>query len=214
IPEALGMIGAASGLRLPSELRTTVDSGERAALQVAAAIRALFDGLVRLLEEALPSAGAGDDVALGVTAGLRAGSAWQELEHTWAEGLVQLQALERAVVEITAELESLPDAGDAVGDLGSELGSHLDYWHEARRRLNGCLHTPEPGMVHWIAGGGRFRAAWLNAAPLEVARLLRERLFARPESSVLVSATLAIGGSFDYVRRRLGLEEAASQALG
>src|SRR5207302_4265025 len=64
------------------------------------------------------------------------------------------------------------------------------------------------------AGGRRLREAWLNAAPIEVASLLRERLFAAPEASVLVSATLAIGGSFDYVERRLGLEEAASHALG
>ena len=34
-------------------------------------------------------------------------------------------------------------------------------------------------MVHWVSGGGRFRSAWLNAAPLEVATLLRDRLFVR-----------------------------------
>ena len=77
-----------------------------------------------------------------------------------------------------------------------------------RRRLNVCVHSPGPGAVHWISGGGRFRSAWLNAAPLEVASLLRERLFALPEATILVSATLAIGGSFDYIKRRLGLDEA------
>jgi DNA polymerase-3 subunit epsilon/ATP-dependent DNA helicase DinG len=60
----------------------------------------------------------------------------------------------------------------------------------------------------------RFRSAWLNAAPLEVASLLRERLFAPREATILVSATLAIGGSFDYVQRRLGLEDARAEALG
>ena len=37
---------------------------------------------------------------------------------------------------------------------------------------------------------------------------------AAPDASVLVSATLAIGGSFDYVKRRLGLEDAGAHALG
>jgi Rad3-related DNA helicase len=47
-----------------------------------------------------------------------------------------------------------------------------------------------------------------------VGGLLRDRLFAAPDASVLVSATLAIGNSFDYVKRRLGLEDAAAHALG
>jgi DNA polymerase-3 subunit epsilon/ATP-dependent DNA helicase DinG len=68
--------------------------------------------------------------------------------------------------------------------------------------------------VYWLSGGGRFRYAWLNAAPLEVATLLRERLFAVPEATILVSATMAIGGSFEYVKRRLGLEDARAEALG
>jgi Rad3-related DNA helicase len=73
--------------------------------------------------------------------------------------------------------------------------------------------------VHWISGSGRTprfgkRSAWLNAAPLEVASLLRDRLFASPHATILVSATLAIGGSFDYVKRRLGLEDAGAEALG
>jgi DNA polymerase-3 subunit epsilon/ATP-dependent DNA helicase DinG len=54
----------------------------------------------------------------------------------------------------------------------------------------------------------------LNAAPLEVASLLRDRLFAAPEATILVSATMAIGGSFDYVKQRLGLEDARAEALG
>src|SRR5204863_5710044 len=70
------------------------------------------------------------------------------------------------------------------------------------------------GVVYWVSGGGRFRSAWLNAAPIEVARLLRDRLFGAPEATLLVSATLAIGGSFDYVKRRLGLEDARAEALG
>jgi DNA polymerase-3 subunit epsilon/ATP-dependent DNA helicase DinG len=44
--------------------------------------------------------------------------------------------------------------------------------------------------------------------------LLRDRLFSVAATTILVSATLAIGGSFDYVKRRLGLEDAEAEALG
>src|SRR5205814_1660834 len=87
-------------------------------------------------------------------------------------------------------------------------------WRDVRRRMQACVHQPDARAVHWISGGGRFRTAWLNAAPIEVASLLRERLFGVPEAVILVSATLAIGGSFDYVKQRLGLEDARAEDLG
>jgi DNA polymerase-3 subunit epsilon/ATP-dependent DNA helicase DinG len=132
----------------------------------------------------------------------------------WAEAVEHQQSVEHVIVEVSAELEGLPEAPDAARDLGAELSGHLDYWRDVRRRLHACVHQPGPGTVHWISGGGRFRSTWLNAAPLEVASLLRDRLFATPEATILVSATLAIGGSFEYVKHRLGLEDARAVALG
>jgi Rad3-related DNA helicase len=214
IPEALALIGASNGMLLPAALRPTLERSEQDALQVGSAIRRFFDGLAHLLEDPDVARGSADDTALRVTAGIRAGSGWQELEHVWAEAVEHQQGVERAIVEVTAELEGLPGQPDAARDLAAELGGHLDYWRDVRRRLNGCVHQPEPSVVHWISGGGRFRTAWLNAAPIEVASLLRERLFDVPSTTVLVSATLSIGGSFEYVKRRLGLEDARAETLG
>src|ERR1051326_3142637 len=132
----------------------------------------------------------------------------------WADAADHVQQIERTIVEVTAELEGLQAPTDAAHDLASELGGHVEYWRDVRRRLQACVHQPGQGTVYWISGGGRFRSAWLNAAPIYVGNLLRERLFEAAESSVLVSATLAIDGSFAYVKRRLGLEDAAAHALG
>ncbi|MDQ6675582.1 MAG: DEAD/DEAH box helicase [Chloroflexota bacterium] len=213
VPEAVGLIAASSGFHLHAELRPTLDRGEQAVLQLGSGIRGFFEALARLLADA-ELLGGGDETALRITHAVRAGSAWQALEHLWTEAVEHQQAIERAIVEVTAELEALPGAPDSARDLAAELSGHLDYWREIRRRLHACIHLPGPGAVHWISGGGRFRSAWLNAAPLEVASLLRERLFALPEATILVSATLAIGDSFDYMKRRLGLDEASARALG
>ena len=212
--EALALIGAASAPGIQPALRPTLEGAERAVAQLAAAIRRFFEGLLRLLEDPELLFTSGDDAALRITAAVRAGSGWQELEHVWAEAVEHVQAVEPAIVEFIAELEALPGASEAARDLAAELGGQLDYWRDVRRRLHACVHQPSPAIVHWISGGGRYRTAWLNAAPIEVATLLRDRLFASPEAVVLVSATLAIGGSFDYVKRRLGLDEADAHALG
>jgi DNA polymerase-3 subunit epsilon/ATP-dependent DNA helicase DinG len=214
IPEALGLIAAGAGMRLPSDLQPTIERGDQAVVRLVAAIRAFFEGLLRLLEDPELLAAGGDDVTLRVTAAVRAGSAWQELEHVWTQVVELQQEVERAVIEVSAELEGLPTPTDAAREIASELGAQLDYWRDVRRRLHACVHQPSPGVVHWISGGGRFRTAWLSAAPIDVGDILRDRLFSAPDTSVLVSATLAIADSFDYVKRRLGLEEASAHALG
>src|SRR5262249_51517234 len=148
---------------------------EQAAVQLAVSLRHSFEALVRLLEDPELIAAGGDDTTLRVTAAVRAGSGWQELEQVWAEGACHLEQVERTVIEVIAELEALPNASDVAKDIAAELNGQLDYWREVRRRLNTCLHEPGHGSVHWISGGGRLRAAWLNAAPIEVASLLRDR---------------------------------------
>jgi len=49
---------------------------------------------------------------------------------------------------------------------------------------------------------------YLQATPIEVGQILRECLWSKLETSVLTSATLAVGGGFDYIRQRLGLDHA------
>jgi ATP-dependent DNA helicase DinG len=55
----------------------------------------------------------------------------------------------------------------------------------------------------------RGRGIFLRASPNDVSRIVREALFDRMRATVLTSATLAVDGSFAYVKSRLGIREAA-----
>jgi len=55
----------------------------------------------------------------------------------------------------------------------------------------------------------RGRGIFLRASPIDVSRIAREALFDRMRATVLTSATLAVDGSFAYVKSRLGIREAA-----
>jgi ATP-dependent DNA helicase DinG len=59
--------------------------------------------------------------------------------------------------------------------------------------------------VERIEGEGRYE---VNAAPFDVAEFLGAALFARTQSVVLTSATIANGGSFAFLRRSLGIDAA------
>jgi len=72
------------------------------------------------------------------------------------------------------------------------------------------LDQSADGFVYWAERENqRYR---LVASPIDVAGTLRENLFGRIETVVLTSATLSAGGSFSYIRSRLGLD-AASELL-
>ncbi|MFC6092772.1 ATP-dependent DNA helicase [Saccharothrix lopnurensis] len=58
--------------------------------------------------------------------------------------------------------------------------------------------------VVWVSGDHGDRTASLRVAPLGVGGLLRERLFGK-RTTVLTSATLTLGGTFDTLARQWGL---------
>jgi len=68
------------------------------------------------------------------------------------------------------------------------------------------LLSPMPGYVVWDEGQGDYKK--YTSAPVETGPVLYSHLWEREASFVLLSATLRVSQKFDYVRERLGLDEA------
>ncbi len=70
-----------------------------------------------------------------------------------------------------------------------------------------CIDADQDQFVYWL--DLPFRAdstdVTFNAVPLNIAELLKDRLFQTLNSAIFTSATLAVNGSFDYFRTRTGL---------
>ena len=61
-------------------------------------------------------------------------------------------------------------------------------------------------FVHWLEKRGK--GVYLHATPVDVSSILNAALFRDDAIAVLASATLAVNGTFEYVRGRLGLQAA------
>src|SRR5258706_15382730 len=72
--------------------------------------------------------------------------------------------------------------------------------------------TEKTGETFQGFRGGR-QNVFLQATPIDVGPILQRTLFEPLETAVLTSATLAVGGGFDYMRRRLGLEHVREVVL-
>jgi ATP-dependent DNA helicase DinG len=77
---------------------------------------------------------------------------------------------------------------------------------ELRFALNFLIKADDKQFVYWIERRGR--GVFLRASPIDVSGLLQDRLFAKVPTVVLTSATLSSGGNFNFIRERLGLDEA------
>ncbi len=79
---------------------------------------------------------------------------------------------------------------------------------ELRDHLRFLLEAADPGFVYFLET--RNRGVFLRAAPIDVSAVIREMLFDRMRATVMTSATLTVEGSFDYVKGRLGVDDADS----
>ena len=82
---------------------------------------------------------------------------------------------------------------------------------EVRRELAFLLESEEKSYVYWYERRGR--GVFLAATPIDVSEILREQLFERFDTVILTSATLAVGGRFDYLKQRLGVLPANESVL-
>ena len=121
----------------------------------------------------------------------------------------EFMALQQALQRLGAELERLPSKPEEIFNFtrrSQELQVQLDF----------LMENDDCNTVFWIdrRSGGRDRSnVFLKATPIDVAPILKTCLFDKLESAVLTSATLAVGGGFTYMRRRLGLEHARELVL-
>ena len=116
--------------------------------------------------------------------------------------------LRQSLARLGAEIENLPSKPE-------EMFAFARRAQELQAQLGFMMESEDKNTVFWIErrrGGGREKIS-LQATPIDVGPILRECLWTKLESSVLTSATLAVGGGFDYIRGRLGVEHARDLVL-
>jgi ATP-dependent DNA helicase DinG len=147
----------------------------------------------------------------------------------------------QALVRLAGELEGLSQKPEEVFNFvrrAQEIEVQLSYamesedrntvfWIERRggksfsaQRNGGTDNTgvPHGSRASKAANGAHdgFRGrqnVFLQATPIDVGPILRECLWSKLDCAVLTSATLAVGGGFDYIRKRLGMEHAREAVL-
>ena len=127
----------------------------------------------------------------------------------------EYMGLQNALTHLYAELQAIPNKPDEVHAMARRV-------EELRVQLGFILESQERNTVFWIerrgehfgpktSGSGRRGGqhnVFLQATPITVSDILHSTLFEHLDSAVLTSATLAVAGGFQYIRDRLGIQNA------
>jgi len=143
-------------------------------------------------------------------------------------------ALNQALTRLAGELEALPQKPEEIFNFvrrAQEIQVQLGYAMESEdrntvfwiERRGGRMNREGHGFIRADRGSERERASvpevrgrqhvFLQATPIDVGPILRECLWSKLDCAVLTSATLAVGGGFEYIRKRLGFEHARESVL-
>jgi ATP-dependent DNA helicase DinG len=123
---------------------------------------------------------------------------------------------ETFVVRMQDSMFALDNALDALASFAQNEQSESEAVAQIARRAEQIRNH-----VALIADGGpgdhvtwtslRGRSVSIGSSPVEIGEILRDKLYLRAGATVLTSATLCTGDSFDYVKSRLGLDADASE---
>ena len=103
-------------------------------------------------------------------------------------------------------LNRLETTLDVLKDAPADTESVLRRTRQLRFDLNFIINGADKKFVYWLERRGR--GVFLRASPIDVSGLLQDKLFEKVPTVILTSATLSSAGNFNFIRERLGLDDA------
>lgn len=133
-------------------------------------------------------------------------------------------AIVQAATEIRKDLEELADdiekmRGDSTSsdnenpDKVSELAARAPSIRALADSLDRAVRTDDEQVVRWVERDLDGRGPALCVAPLDIADMMNSLFYGRKRTVIFTSATLTVGGSFDFIRSRLGLHGPVAQRI-
>src|SRR5581483_6908292 len=188
-----------------------------ALLETANRVRARARDPFRLLEALLRERAAVEgesDERMLITRAVRVQPVWSDVQiaaeelHAAIGALLSLLEDLRAILE-TGQVELLNQEG-----VLAEVADATQTAYSLSEGLGSALLREDQDLICWLERDRRSGEVAVCTAPLQVSEVLRRYLFEEKETVVLTSATLSAEGSFDYLRERVGLDEAEELMLG
>jgi DNA polymerase-3 subunit epsilon/ATP-dependent DNA helicase DinG len=154
-----------------------------------------------------------NDERLLITRSTRVQAIWSDLQ-------ISAENLDNTLGELVKVLETLRELLDTdqgllnQDALVAEVEDLVQMGANLQLGLRAAILDDDMSLICWLERSRQTGEVSISTAPLEVADILRSQLFETKQSVILTSATLTTDGRFDFLRSRIGLDDADELALG
>ncbi len=131
----------------------------------------------------------------------------QRGRHNWKEVSARKE-IDKRFTELSTCLEELLEVLEMAAERSKGLESCARRCGDCLERLSLLRNDESIDHVKWCEVFTR--SMTMHATPLDVAAIFRSHIEARPAAWVFTSATLAVGKSFEYFARRIGMPDATT----
>ena len=169
-----------------------------------------FDALSLLFESGKGSAR--EPSKKRFTSETQEGAYWQTIRRTGNELCSALNAILDAAESVSEQVAQQQKLSVLRAPI-EELKRHVEDVSQLSQDVEFILEARSDNDVFWTEKQ-RWRGRWnysAHAAPIDVGPLLRQHLFERKSTVLMVSATLSTGGSFDFLKQRIGMDQLEEQ---
>ena len=147
-----------------------------------------------------------------ITPAVREDERWGDLSNAAEDAVTALAALDATLRKSIAGVRDWL-GGDEPDQGIRELEMIRGRLEAAQSLIHDALLHPDANRVYWFSQVSRMENLLLRAAPVNVGSLLRNRVYEERRSIVFTSATLAVGGTFDYFISRVGLGQDVEELI-
>ena len=150
-----------------------------------------------------------------LTRNLRNKAAFSQVKAAWATVSQFLEAIQEAMTHLSTQLVVLDERYDIAHaeDLVASARAASRHLGNVYAQLNAFITQPDDNTVYWIEVGSDSELISIHGAPLNVAPLVKRYLWDSKKTVVMTSATLRAASSFEFIRQRLGADDAQDLAL-
>ena len=127
------------------------------------------------------------------------------------DGKLTATAAGEAYIGLNNAIDRLTTMLGVVTDPPAELDNIMRRAQSLKFDLEFVVSGDQPDFVYWCEKRGR--GVFINATPIDVSGILEENLFAKVQTAVLTSATMTAGGSFDFIKGRLGIDRSRQMVV-
>ena len=113
--------------------------------------------------------------------------------------------------ELASSLQTLETIVERINEPSEDLRSLARRAGELCTQVDFILDASDDKFVYFLERRGR--GTFIRAAPVDVSSIIRGLLLDQMQATILTSATLAVDGSFEYQRSRLGIDDAIELRL-